>query len=118
MEVVSDEPIHAADVDPEAAGEEIEVLDGLPVLAEVRAIETAPGPIPGLQAAAVASAGFFAGAMAMALVKRYAARKLAGTLPSIPVGPAARPVSPLRDWPVGTSRTYVVNVRLVSRPGE
>ncbi len=99
-----------------------ETVDGLPVLAEIRVIEAIPtGPIPVIQAAAVAATGFVAGAFAMAVVKRYGARKLAQAVPAAQTRPAGPPVSmmrPVPPWPVGTSRTYLVNVRLIARSGE
>ena len=98
-----------------------ETVDGLPVLAEVRAVEVQPlGPIPAMQAAAVAATGFVAGAFAMAVVKRYGARKLAQAVPAAQTMPGVprAPMRPVSEWPVGTSRTYLVNVRLIARPGE
>ena len=55
-----------------------EVVDGLPVLAEVRPIDRAArAALPAVQAAAAAATGFVAGAATVALVKRHSARKLA-----------------------------------------
>ena len=55
-----------------------EVVDGLPVLAEVRPIErAAPAALPAVQAAAAAATGFVAGAATLALVRRHSARQLA-----------------------------------------
>ena len=55
-----------------------ETVDGVPVLAEVRAIEPVrPASLPAVQAAAAAATGFVAGAAALALVRRHSARKLA-----------------------------------------
>jgi hypothetical protein len=113
-----------ADDDAEIVdGLPVEVVDGLPVLAEVRVVEPAPaGAIPTIHAAAMAAGGFVAGAAAMALVRRYGSRKLAdAALPRFPsTGPARTPApsSPGAAWPVGTSRTYLVNVRLIARSGE
>ena len=54
---------------------EVEIVDGLPVLAEVRTVErAAPAALPAVQVAAVAATGFVAGAATVALVKRRAAR--------------------------------------------
>jgi hypothetical protein len=87
-----------------------EAVDALPVLVDVRPVEAAPPPpLPAVQAAAAAATGFVAGAATMALMKRHAARKVAQ-------GPARRG---LEGWPsVGTSRTYLVNVHVLRRPGE
>ena len=100
--------------DAHLAGEAIveegqeETIDGLPVLAEVRTIErVAPVALPAVQAAAAAATGFVAGAATLALVKRRSARKLART--------QRRPVSML---PIVGSRTFLVDVHLVGKPGE
>lgn len=88
---------------------EVEVVDGLPVLAEVRELAPVqPGAVSVVQAAAMTAGGFFAGALAMALLKNLAARRVEQIVRE-PV-PAA--------WPVGSSRTYLVNVRVISRPAE
>jgi hypothetical protein len=117
---MSDETELGGVADLEGPDEE-ETVDGLPVLAEVRAIEVVPaGPIPAMQAVAVAATGFVAGAFAMAVVKRYGARKLAQAVPAaqrLPGVPAA-PMRPGSPWPVGSTRTYLVNVRLIDRSGE
>jgi hypothetical protein len=87
-----------------------EIVDGLPVLAEVRAVERpAPSQLPVVQAAAMAATGFVAGAATLALVKRRSARKLARSR-----GPR-RAVEML---PIVGSRTFVVDVHLVGKPGE
>jgi hypothetical protein len=91
---------------------EVEIVDGLPVLAEVHELQPAEhGAVSVVQAAALTAGGFFAGALAMALLKSLAARRL------------AEPQTALREpvpsgWPVGSSRTYLVNVRVISRPAE
>ena len=85
-----------------------ETVDGLPVLAEVRTIErVAPVALPAVQAAAAAATGFVAGAATLALVKRRSARKLART--------QRRPSDLL---PIVGSRTFLVDVHLVGKPGE
>ncbi|MGH2885865.1 MAG: hypothetical protein ACRDPM_20020, partial [Solirubrobacteraceae bacterium] len=64
---------HAPEVDASegaepGAGPEEEVVDGLPVLAEVRTIERfGPASLPAVQAAAAAATGFVAGAATIAL---------------------------------------------------
>src|SRR5207302_11129061 len=92
---------------------EEETVDGLPVLADVHPIESAPPPpLPAVQAAAVAATGFVAGAATMALVKRHAARKLARTQ-----GPVLRRAA--EGFPrVGGGRTFLVHVHMIGRPGE
>jgi hypothetical protein len=96
----------------EGASVEEETVDGLPVLAEVRPIErAAPSQLPAVQAAAAAATGFVAGAATIALVKRHSARKLARAQRSAP----RRAVDML---PVVGSRTFLVDVHLIGRPGE
>ncbi len=94
-----------------------EVVDGLPVLAEVRQLEPAPAaPLPAAQAAAVAATGFLAGAATFALVKHRRTRKLARA-----GGAVSRPLisqPPLDLLPVAGSRTYLVHVRVLAKPGE
>jgi len=85
-----------------------ETVEGLPVLAEVRAIEPAIRPaLPAVQAAAAAATGFVAGAATVALVRRRSARRLARA--------RRRPVDML---PVLASRTFLVDVHLIGKPGE
>ncbi len=86
-----------------------ETVDGLPVLADVRPIERASAAaLPAVQAAAAAATGFVAGAATLALVKRHSARKLARSQPR-------RAVDML---PILGSRTFLVDVHLVGKPGE
>jgi hypothetical protein len=70
--------------------DEGEVVDGLPVVAETRAIESARPLVPARQAAALAATGFVAGAATVAVVHRRRSRlprrkrrKLAGGLGEI-----------------------------------
>ncbi len=88
-----------------------EAVDGLPVLAEVRTIEpvSTGGTLPAVQAAAAAATGFVAGAATIALVKRHSARKLARRSNS------RRAVDML---PIVGSRTFLVDVHLIAKPGE
>ena len=88
-----------------------ETVDGLPVLAEVRAIEPASRALPAVQAAAAAATGFVAGAATIALVRRHSTRKLARTQRKAP----KRPVDML---PIVGSRTFLVDVHLIAKPGE
>lgn len=86
-----------------------ETVDGLPVLADVRPIERAsPAALPAVQAAAAAATGFVAGAATLALVKRHNARKLA----------RSQPRRALDMLPILGSRTFLVDVHLVGKPGE
>jgi hypothetical protein len=89
-----------------------EAVEGLPVLAEVRTIERAQAAaLPAVQAAAAAATGFVAGAATVALVRRRSARKLARTH-------RAAPRRPIDMLPVVGSRTFLVDVHLLAKPGE
>jgi hypothetical protein len=103
---MSDEA-HLADEATLKVGQE-ETVDGLPVLAEIRAVErVAPVALPAVQAAAAAATGFVAGAATLALVKRRSARRTARS--------SRRPLNML---PIVGSRTFLVDVHLVGKPGE
>jgi hypothetical protein len=99
------EPI-AEGLAPEEAEE---TVDGLPVLAEVRPIEPVARPaLPAVQAAAAAATGFVAGAATVALVRRRGTRKLA----------RSQRRRPLDMLPIVGSRTFLVDVHLIAKPGE
>ena len=86
-----------------------ETVEGVPVLAEAHPVAVTHGPLPAVQAAAVAATGFVAGAATLALVRRHSARKLARrTVPR-------RAVDML---PIVGSRTFIVDVHLLAKPGE
>jgi hypothetical protein len=94
-------------VDPEA-----EIVDGLPVLAEVRTIERPrPASLPAVQVAAVAATGFVAGAATVALVKRRTAKKLARN----GRGGPRRAVDLL---PIAASRSFLVDVHVIGKQGD
>jgi hypothetical protein len=102
------ERIVDADVvdDVEVAGAD-ETVQGVPVLAEVRAIQRpAPVSLPAVQAAAVAATGFVAGAATLALVRRHTARKLTRSRP---------PRRALDALPIVGSRSFLVDVHLIAR---
>jgi hypothetical protein len=63
-------------IEPEELEDEGEVVDGLPVMAESRAVEPARPLMPARQAAALAATGFVAGAATAAVVQRRRARGL------------------------------------------
>jgi hypothetical protein len=99
-------PLHPSPVDsPEAE----EVVDGLPVLAEVRPIERiAPAALPAVQAAAAAATGFVAGAATLALVRRHSARKLARVTARRGAG----------GLPIVGTRSFLVDVHLIAKPSD
>jgi hypothetical protein len=109
--VSSVDPLSSA---PEAGGAEpeVEIVDGLPVLAEVRTVERAgPAALPAVQVAAVAATGFVAGAATVALVKRRAARKTVRN----GRGGARRAVDLL---PIAASRSFLVDVHVIGKQGD
>jgi hypothetical protein len=117
----SDEPVAGERVDEPVAGEAVdeavdeqiagEPVEGVPVLVQARPMAPVTyAALPAVQAVAVAATSFVAGAAALALVRRHAARKL---LRSRPV--ARRPVDML---PVVGSRTFIVDIHLLAKPGE
>jgi hypothetical protein len=88
-----------------------ETVDGVPVIAQVRAIEPAPqSSLPAVQAAAAAATGFVAGAATLALMRRHSARKVART--------SLRPRRALDALPIVGSRSFLVDVHLIAKPGE
>jgi hypothetical protein len=100
------EPHAASGAGPEP---EVEVVDGFPVLAEVRAVERAsPASLPAVQAAAAAGAGFVAGAATVALIKRRTARKVAARN-----GRSRRPADLL---PIAATRSFLVDVHVIAKP--
>jgi hypothetical protein len=87
-----------------------ETIDAVPVLAEVRTIQTAsPVSLPAVQAAAAVATGFVAGAATLALVRRHSARKLART---------RLPRRAIDALPIVGSRSFLVDVHLIAKPGE
>jgi hypothetical protein len=89
----------------------VETVDGLPVVAEVRAIErVSPTSLPAVHAAAAAATGFVAGAATLALVRRRSARKLARA--------RSGPRRAVDMLPIVGSRTFLVDVHLIGKPGE
>lgn len=100
--------IEPAEVDALAAGEPEEIVDGLPVLAQVRTLERASPALPAVQAAAAAATGFVAGAATLALVRRHTARKLARVSAKRTVG----------GLPIIGTRSFLVDVHLIGRSSE
>jgi hypothetical protein len=100
---------------PEAAGDaddaDIEVIDGVPVLAEVRPVAAlAPASVPAVQTAAAAVTGFVAGAATLALVRLVGGRRVARARVSRRRGPDRLPI-------VGT-RSFLIDIHMLSKPGE
>ncbi|HEX3689299.1 MAG TPA: hypothetical protein VHV28_06360 [Solirubrobacteraceae bacterium] len=104
-------PIVDADIvdDLEVPVADEETVEGMPVLAEVRAVQShSPVTLPAVQAAAVAATGFVAGAATLALVRRHTARKLARS---------RGPRRALDALPIVGSRRFLVDIHLLARDG-
>jgi hypothetical protein len=107
-------PDSAPDVDSAelAQSEELvveETVDGVAVLAEARPVAVTQGPLPAVQAAAVAATGFVVGVATLALVRRHSARKVARR---------SAPRRAVDMLPIVGSRTFIVDVHLLAKPGE
>ena len=110
--VAPEEPSGAVPGESSAVDSEEEVVDGFPVLTEVRTVErVSPASLPAVQAAAAAATGFVAGAATVALVKRRHARKLART----GRGGPRRAVDML---PIVGSRSFLVDVHVIGKQGD
>jgi len=108
----ADPLLSESESDRSATDPDVEIVDGLPVLAEVRTVErAAPAGLPAVQVAAVAATGFVAGAATVALVKRRAARKVARNGRSGP----RRAVDLL---PIAASRSFLVDVHVIGKQGD
>jgi hypothetical protein len=100
----------AIELEGELIGAE-ETVEGVPVLAEVRAVEAAPSAsLPAVQTAAAVATGFVAGAATLALVRRHSARKLARA--------GVRSRRGGEGLSIVGSRSFLVDVHLISKPGE
>jgi hypothetical protein len=97
--------------EPEVAADpDVEIVDGFPVLAEVRTVErVTPAALPAVQVAAVAATGFVAGAATVALVKRRAAKKMIRN----GRGGSRRAVDLL---PIAATRSFRVDVHVIAKP--
>ncbi|MDQ6835383.1 MAG: hypothetical protein M3016_04275 [Actinomycetota bacterium] len=109
-EVISD-AAPAGDVDRSPVSDVEEVVDGLPVLAEVRTLQpSSSAALPAVQTAAAAATGFVAGAATLAIVRRLSARRVARARLVQRRGPGGLPVL--------ASRSFLVDVHLIAKPGE
>jgi hypothetical protein len=99
-------------VDQNGVDPDEEIVDGLPVIAEVRTIERpTPASLPAVQAAAAAATGFVAGAATIALIKRRSARKLARSGKN-----GSRRVADM--LPITASRSFLVDVHVIGKQGD
>jgi hypothetical protein len=102
-------PAEAVTVGGETIDADTEVVDGVPVLAAVRPLERAsPVSLPAVQAAAVAGAGFVAGAATFALVRHRAARKAAR-------GARSAPRRAADMLPIVATRSFLVDVHVIAK---
>jgi hypothetical protein len=106
------EPVAGEPVEEPVAGEPVEeTVQGVPVLVQARPVARPTyAALPAVQAVAVAATGFLAGAAALALVRRHAARRL--------VQARSVPRRPIDMLPVVGSRTFIVDIHLLAKPGE
>jgi len=96
------------------AGEVVEVVEGVVVLASARPLEPLrEGPPPFVQVAAVAATGFVAGAATAAVLGRHLSRSQARRAASAPATVALRRAEP---YEVLSSRRFVVDVHTIARP--
>jgi hypothetical protein len=101
-----------SDDGPRVVEPDEEVVDGLPVIAEVRTIDRpSHTSLPAVQAAAAAATGFVAGAATIALIKRRSARKVARN----GKGGARRAIDLL---PITASRSFLVDVHVIGKQGD
>ena len=95
----------------DADDEDVEVVDGVPVLAEVRTLEPlAAAAVPAVQTAAAAATGFVAGAATLALVRLLGGRRAARARVS-------RRQS-LDGLPIIGTRSFLIDIHMLSKPGE
>jgi hypothetical protein len=87
--------------------DEGEIVDGLPVVAEPRAVEPGRPLLPARQAAALAATGFVAGAATVAVVQRRRAR-------AAPRRRRRRKAGALGE--IVASNSFLVDVHLIRRP--
>jgi hypothetical protein len=109
-----------AEPGPGSEADEFEVVDGLPVLAEVRPVGpqsqgSSPVPtdavaLPAVQAARALATGFVAGAAAVALMRVLGVRRRDRARVSQRRGVDGLPI-------IGT-RSFLVDVHLIAKPGE
>jgi hypothetical protein len=86
-----------------------EMVDGVAVLSEVRAIEPVQSAaLPAAQAAAVAATGFVAGAATLVLMRRHATRKLA----------RSRLRRGMDALPIAGTRSFLIDIHLIAKPEE
>ncbi len=107
------------DDDVEVISVEAEMVELVPSARELSPVQRAePAALPVIQAAAVAATGFVAGAATVVLLRRHGLRKRARERRTLAELPDAGDLSRLGlgGGAPGATRTYLVNVRVISRP--
>jgi 2-methylaconitate cis-trans-isomerase PrpF len=107
------------EVEVEVISVEAEMVELVPSVRELSPVQRAePAALPVIQAAAVAATGFVAGAVTVVLLRRHGLTRRARE--RHPLGDLADAGELSRlglgGSPPGTTRTYLVNVRVISRP--
>jgi hypothetical protein len=98
----------------EEGAQEPEVVDGVVVVANVRALQTArEGPPPFVQVAAVAATGFMAGAATAAVLGRRLSRSQARRAAGASLD--TRPARQLLPLEVVASQRFLVDVHTLAR---
>jgi hypothetical protein len=109
--IAADQPADVSADEHATVDHDVEIVDGMPVLAEVRTLEPSPpASLPAVQAAAAAATGFVAGAVTLVLARRLGARRLARARAQQRRQPQALPIA-------GT-RSFLIDVHLLAKPGE
>lgn len=107
------------EVEVEVISVEAEMVDLEPTARALSRVERAePAALPVMQAAAVAATGFVAGAATVVLLRRRGLRRRARESRALADFGDRRDVGEIsrRAMAPAASRTYLVNVRVISRP--
>jgi hypothetical protein len=122
IDATAEEEAPELEGEPPALEVQEEMVDGVPVLAEIRPVDRSPSAIPAVQAAAAAATGFVAGAATIALVRRLHARRLAQSQGVVPRarGAIGRPGrnGAMEMLPIVGTRTFLVDVHVIAKPGD
>jgi hypothetical protein len=115
--VAQEQPNSAREAEQAAQEQEEEIVDGVLVVADVRALELAPQTRPPLvQVAAVAATGFMAGAATAAVLgRRFSRSPAAARRPQATTLPEPRPPRPGGGVEVLSSQRFLVDVYTLAR---
>ena len=87
-----------------------EIVDGVPVLADVRQVEHPRPVLAGTRAVAAAATGFVAGAATVAFVRWHGTRRVVRAQRQAP--------SPVDLLPIVASRRFLIDVHVIAKPEE